>query len=90
MVWDAGNRRHLIEDHPERTLTVQEIEDVLSDPAEPPVYLHHRDVWESIGMTGTGRWLIVAWKDDPDGMYPIHARPVGETGHRRWLRRWMR
>jgi hypothetical protein len=90
VLWDAGNRRQVIDEHPERQLTTADVESILARPAEPPVYLEHRDVWESIGLTGDGRWVVVAWKDDPEGMYPIHARPIGEKGLRRWRRRWAR
>lgn len=90
VVWDDANRRHLIDDHPERGLRAEDVETVLADPAEPPVYLEDRDVWESIGLTNRGTWVIVAWKDDPQGPYPIHARPLTEKGLRRWRRRWQR
>jgi len=89
LVWDDANRRHLITDHPERKLTTGEIEEVVLDPLAV-VYREEHGSWEALGRTSGGRWLIVAWVEEPEGMYPIHARPISVRAIRRWLRRWQR
>jgi hypothetical protein len=38
--WDMGNLKHVIDDHPERENTVQEVESVFSDPNFIIVGLH--------------------------------------------------
>ncbi|MHB8590002.1 MAG: BrnT family toxin [Candidatus Dormibacteraceae bacterium] len=83
VVWDAANRKHLIEDHPDRRISVDEIEQVLADRRQIEVYLEKRDAYEVIGRTGTGRWLVVIWIDQPTGRYPIHVREAS----RRIIRR---
>jgi hypothetical protein len=74
IVWDAANRRHLGSDHPERRITLEEIEEVLLGVDRIETELADRQAHQVIGRTSAGRWLIVIWIDDRDGRYPIHAR----------------
>jgi uncharacterized DUF497 family protein len=83
VVWDAANRKHLAEDHPERGISLDEIAEVLADGRRVEVYLENRDAFQVIGSTATGRWLVVIWIDQPTGRYPIHAREAS----RRIIRR---
>jgi len=74
IVWDAANRRHLGSDHPERNISITEIEEALRDAGRIETELPDRQAIQVIGRTVAGRWLVVIWIDDPDGRYPIHAR----------------
>ena len=85
-VWDAANRRHLLEEHPERHLSRDEIDEVLTNDKRLEVPQPERDAWLAIGQTLTGRWLVVAWVDHPKGRYPVHARPAGRRTIRRVTR----
>lgn len=71
--WDTANRKHLSEDHPERGISLAEIEEILADPGRVEVHLADRAAFQAIGRTATGRWLVVIWVDEPEGRYPIHA-----------------
>jgi uncharacterized DUF497 family protein len=83
VVWDATNRRHLTEDHPDRRISLDEIEQVLADSGQIEVYLEKRDAYQVIGRAATGRWLVVIWIDQPTGRYPIHAREASKRIIRR-------
>ena len=83
VVWDAANRTHLTEDHPERRISLDEIEQILADGRQIEIYLEERDAYQVIGRTATGRWLVVIWIDQPTGRYPIHVREAS----RRIIRR---
>ncbi len=83
VVWDAANRRHLAEDHPERGITLDEIVEVLDDSRRVEGYLENRDAFQVIGKTAAGRWLVVIWIDQATGRYPLHAREAS----RRIIRR---
>ncbi len=64
IVWDAANRRHLGCDHPERHISVVEIEEVLYDVDRIATDLTERQARQVIGRTSAGRWLVVIWIDD--------------------------
>ena len=83
VVWDAANRTHLTEDHPDRRISPDEIEKVLADRGRVELYLEIRDAFQVIGRTATGRWLVVIWIDQPTGRYPIHAREASKRIIRR-------
>ena len=72
IVWVATNRRHLGSDHPERHISIADIDELAA-----------RQAFQVIGRTSAGRWLVVIWIDDRDGRYPIHAREAS----RRIIRR---
>jgi hypothetical protein len=83
IVWDAANRRHLGSDHPERRISVVEIEEALRDADRIEIELVDRQANQVIGRTSAGRWLVVIWIDDRDGRYPIHAREASKRVIRR-------
>ena len=51
VVWDAANRKHLADDHPERGITLDEIAEVLDDGRRFEVYMENRDAFQMIGRT---------------------------------------
>lgn len=83
VVWDGANRKHLADDHPDRRISLDEIEEVLADGRRVEAYLEVRDAYQVIGRTATGRWLVVIWIDQPTGRYPIHAREASKRIIRR-------
>ncbi len=83
IVWDAANRRHLGRDHPERHISLDEIDQVLTDAGRIESYLALRRAYQVIGRTSAGRWLVVIWIDQPEGRYPIHAREASKRIIRR-------
>jgi hypothetical protein len=83
IVWDAVNRTHLESDHPERHISLSEIEEALHDTHRIETEVADRVAHQVIGRTEAGRWLVVIWIDDQDGRYPIHARAAS----RRIIRR---
>ena len=83
IVWDGANRRHLGTDHPERRISIEEIEQVLRDSARIDTEVAGREAKQAIGQTLAGRWLVVIWIDDRDGRYPIHAREASKRIIRR-------
>jgi hypothetical protein len=60
VVWDAANRKHLLEDHPERRLNQDEIDEVLTDDKRVEMHQPERDAYLVVGQTVAGRWLVVA------------------------------
>jgi uncharacterized DUF497 family protein len=83
-VWDRSNRRHLTQDHPERTVSISDIEEVLADSSRDERYDSVRDNYLVLGRTKARRWLIVVWVDHPRGRYPIHVRPASSKVRRKW------
>jgi uncharacterized DUF497 family protein len=85
-VWDAANRRHVLEEHPERRLTEAEIDQVLADRRRIEVTEQRRTetYHQLLGRTRAGRWLFVVWVHHPQGRYVIHARPAGNRIKRRF------
>jgi hypothetical protein len=78
IVWDAANRKHLGSDHPERHISLADIEEALQDGSRVETELPDRQAHQVIGRTSAGRWLVVIWIDDPEGRYPIHAREASK------------
>jgi len=83
VVWNAANRKHLGEDHPERQIQLHEIDEVMNDPERIELYQESREAFLVVGRKPIDRWLVVAWVDHHDGRYPIHARAAS----RRIIRR---
>jgi len=83
IVWDAANRRHLGSDHPEREISLAEIEEALHDPDRIESDVASREAYLVIGRTSAARWLVVIWIDDREGRYPIHAREASKRIIRR-------
>lgn len=83
VVWDAANRKHVGEDHPERGILLKEVEEVLADPERVEVHLTARRAYQVIGKTSRERWLVVIWVHQPEGRYPIHVRAASKRIIRR-------
>jgi len=83
IVWDAANRKHLGFDHPERNISIAEIEETLYDVNRIETELPDRAANQVVGRTTAGRWLVVIWIDDREGRYPIHAREASKRIIRR-------
>ena len=86
VVWEASNLRHLLDDHPERNLSREEIEEATSDAnriesAEMRAGVSYSTV---IGSTLKGRLLVVVWVDRPGGRFPVHTRQAGRRAARRY------
>jgi uncharacterized DUF497 family protein len=77
IIWDYWNRKHLGQEHSERSISLDEIDEVLNDAGRFETYLDRRDAHQVIGRTRAGRWLVVVWIDERLGRYPIHARQAG-------------
>ena len=82
-VWDTANRKHIGEGHPERGISLKEVEEVLVDPDRVEVYLTDRQAYQVVGKATSARWLVVIWIDQPEGRYPIHARAASKRIIRR-------
>jgi len=54
IVWDAANRRHLGSDHPERRISIGEIEEALGDADRIESELADRKANQVIGRTSAG------------------------------------
>jgi uncharacterized protein DUF4258 len=83
IVRDEANRRHRGSDHPERHISIEEIEEALRNADRIESEVPDREANQVIGQTSAGRRLVVIWIDDQDGRYPIHAREAS----RRIIRR---
>jgi len=83
VVWDRANRKHIGSDHPERGISLKEVDEILSDPNRIEVYLVDRLAYQVVGRTVARRWLVVIWIDQPEGRYPIHARAASQRIIRR-------
>ena len=88
IVWDPWNRRHIVDEHPERGLTTGEVEEAMSDPErlETETVRNGLSYQIVVGRTASGRLLVVVWVDDRAGRYPIHARLAGRRAARRYYR----
>ncbi|MGH2365860.1 MAG: hypothetical protein ACRDHX_14565 [Chloroflexota bacterium] len=86
VVWDDYNRRHLTEEHPERTISVAEIEEAMSDSnrIEADVQRVDGTYGSVIGRTAAGRLVFIAYIHRDDGRYPVHARQAGQRLARRY------
>ena len=86
VVWDHYNRRHLTEDHAERTITVADIEQAMTDPNRIEAAVQRPDGMYGtvIGRTAAWRVLFVAFVSRDGGRYPVHARQAGRTLTRRY------
>ncbi|MHB1500355.1 MAG: hypothetical protein ACYCYK_04175 [Candidatus Dormibacteria bacterium] len=81
VVWDTANRKHLSRAHPERKITLHEIEEAMTDldrvdepdPRREPIQVLR-------GHTRAGRLLYVAYAPLSSGRYPVHAHAIGRRG----------
>lgn len=88
LVWEASNLRHLLDDHPERHLSREEIEEAMNDldrieSAEIRSGVGYHTV---VGATSNGRLLVAVWVDHAAGRFPVHARLAGRRAARRYYR----
>ncbi|MEJ7639349.1 MAG: DUF4258 domain-containing protein [Singulisphaera sp.] len=80
LVWDlddapAGNVRHIAE----HGITVEDVEEVISDPANSTSVSNSSGRAITFGETSDGRYLAVVWEtacDDPLMIYPVTAYPA--------------
>jgi len=78
VVWDDANCQHLGLDHPERQITLNEIDEVMTDPVrEEAPHPRRPGLWVTKGRTAAGRLLYVAWVEISRGRYPVHAHAMG-------------
>jgi len=78
VVWDDANRQHLGLDHPERNISLSEIEEAMTDAVrEEAPHPRRTGLWVVKGRTAAGRLLYVAWVEIPQGRYPVHAHAMG-------------
>jgi hypothetical protein len=75
VIWQQHNLRHVTQDHPERRVTREDVEDVLADNErqeedDPP---HGTTVAQ--GRNRDGVAFVVAFLELSDGSaFPVHAR----------------
>lgn len=88
LVWDSSNRRHVLLDHSERQIAIEEVSEALQDAEriETTEVRDNETYHTVIGMTTRGRLLVVVWVDDPGGRYPVHARQAGRRAARRYYK----
>jgi len=84
----ASNLRHLLDDHPERNLSRDEIEQALSDRdrIESTEITSAVSYYTVVGATRNGRLLVVVWVEHLAGRFPVHARQAGRRAARRYYR----
>jgi uncharacterized DUF497 family protein len=83
VVSDNANRRHITLDHPDRRITVADVDEVLHDPDRVEARDEQRGTHLVVGRTAGGRALVVAYVLRPgDVRYPVHARPAGRRALR--------
>lgn len=81
VIWDRANRKHIEGDHPERRITIREVEEAMNDPErEEAAYAKREGYWIVRGRTSLGRRIYVAWVDHANGRYPVHAHVIGRRG----------
>ena len=81
VAWDAANREHLGRGHPERNITLTEIEEAMNHPDRDDEPDPKREPFRVLrGRTHAGRLLYVAYIPVPAGRYPVHAHAIGRRG----------
>lgn len=81
VIWDRANRKHIEHDHPERQITVQEVDEAMTDPKRHEVPdVKRAGYWLVRGRTKAGRRLLVAWVEYRGGRYPVHVHAIGRRG----------
>lgn len=59
-VWDSANSQHVVHDHPERHITIAQVNQVLADAIRHEQYDSKHRSTVVIGTTARGRKLVVA------------------------------
>ena len=81
VIWDRANRKHIEEDHPERSITRDEVDQAMTDPNRQEIPDPKREGYGLVqGRTSAGRRLLVAWVEFRGGRYPVHAHAIGRRG----------
>ena len=81
VIWDQANRKHIEENHPERAITIAEVEETMTDPGRAEAPDPKRVGYQLVqGRTSAGRRLLVAWVEFRHGRYPVHAHAIGRRG----------
>ncbi len=84
VAWDAANREPLGRGHPERNITLSEIEEATNDPDRDDEPAPKREPVRVLrGRTHAGRLLYVAHIPVPAGRYPVHAHAIWRRGRLR-------
>lgn len=88
VVWEASNLHHLLDDHPARNLSREEIEEAMSDVSRiESAEIRGGVIYSTVvGSTLKGRLLVVVWVDHPGGRFPVHARQAGRRAARRYYK----
>lgn len=88
MVWEASKRRHLLDEHPERGLSREEVDEAMNDAdrIESTEVRSGVTYHTVVGATLKGRLLVAVWVDHPSGRFPVHARQAGRRAARRYYR----
>lgn len=61
VAWDRANRKHIEEDHPERNITVADVQEAMTDSTRDEALDPNREgYWLVRGRTAAGRRLFVA------------------------------
>ena len=74
-VWREHNLRHITEDHPERGVSKEDVEEVLADPDRREAYDPTHGTVVAAGRNRGGEAFVVAFVELPDGdAFPVHVR----------------
>lgn len=69
------NLKHLTEDHPERRIRKEDVDDVLADPNRNEKSDPNHGTVVAIGRNRDGDAIVVAFVELSDGSaFPVHAR----------------
>ena len=75
VVWREHNLRHITEDHPERRVTREDVEDVLADMERQEEDDPSHGTTVAQGRNRDGVAFVVAFIELSDGgAFPVHAR----------------
>ena len=74
-VWREHNLRHITEDHPERGVSKEDVEDVLADPDRLEAHNPTHGTVVAAGRNRGGEAPVVAFVELADGdAFRVHAR----------------
>ena len=87
-MWEALNLRHLLDDHPERNLSREEIGEAMNDADRiESIEVRSGVTYHTVvGAALKGRLLVAVWVDHPAGRFPVHACQAGRRAARRYYR----
>lgn len=74
-IWREHNLRHITEDHPERRVSKEDVEEVLADPDRLEVRDATHGTVVAAGRNRGGEAFVVAFVELANGdAFPVHAR----------------